>query len=145
MNRFKKYTPYVLVVFGLLLTVGGLILLKLTENPQGIMKALPYVCVGIGCGIFGGSMGTIITGRVMRKHPELERQQKIIQNDERNIAIANKAKAKAYDIMVYVFSALMLSFALMGVDMTAVLMLVLAYLFVIGSGIYFRVKYDKEL
>lgn len=39
----------------------------------------------------------------------------------------------------------MLAFALMGTDMVAVLMLVFAYLFVIGYGIFYRVKYDKEM
>ncbi len=69
----------------------------------------------------------------------------INENDERNIAIANRAKAKAYDMMVFVFGALMLSYALMDTDMVASLMLVFAYLFVIGYGIFYRVKYDKEM
>ncbi len=47
--------------------------------------------------------------------------------------------------MVFVFGALMLSFALMNIDLVAVLLLVFAYLFVIGSGLYYRVKLDKEL
>lgn len=41
------------------------------------------------------------------------------------MAIANKAKGKAFDVMTWVFGALMVSFALMGIDMVAVLLLVL--------------------
>lgn len=59
--------------------------------------------------------------------------------------IANCAKAKAYEMMVYVFGALMISFALMRVDMIVILLLVFAYLFVVAYGIYYRVKYDKEM
>ena len=69
----------------------------------------------------------------------------IDKNDERNIAIANQAKAKAYDIMLYVFGALMVAFALMSVDMVAVLLLVAAYLFVVGFFIYYLNKYHKEM
>ena len=39
----------------------------------------------------------------------------------------------------------MVSFALMGVDMSALLLLVFAYLFVHGFGIYYRIKFDKEM
>lgn len=52
----------------------------------------------------------------------------IEENDERNINIGNRAKAKAYDMMIFVFGALMLSLALMNVDLMVVLMLVCCYL-----------------
>lgn len=39
----------------------------------------------------------------------------------------------------------MVAFALMGVDMIAVLLLVFVYLFVQGYAVYFRCKYDKEM
>ena len=47
--------------------------------------------------------------------------------------------------MTYVFGALMVSFALMGVDTVAVLLLVAAYLFVEGYGIYCRVQLEKKM
>ena len=43
--------------------------------------------------------------------------------------------------MTFVFGALMIAFALMGVDMIAVLLLVFAYLFVQGYAIYYRSCY----
>ena len=39
----------------------------------------------------------------------------------------------------------MVSFALIGVDMVAVLLLVFSYLFVEGCAIRYRCKYDKEM
>lgn len=47
--------------------------------------------------------------------------------------------------MVFVFSALLLVFALMGVEMTALLLLVAAYLLVQGYAVYCRVKLEKEM
>ena len=69
----------------------------------------------------------------------------IEQRDERNIAIADRAKGKAFDMMTFVFGALMLAFALMSVDLPAVLLLVFAYLFVHGYAIYYRCRYEKEM
>lgn len=61
------------------------------------------------------------------------------------MAIANKAKGKAFDMMTFVFGALMVSFALMEVDMVAALLLVFTYLFVHGSALYYRFQFDKEM
>lgn len=141
----KIVNSYIQTALGLLLLGIGLYLIKIITDPQGIMVALPYVCFGIGCGIFGGGMGNLISRKVLKGHPEIEKQKEIEINDERNVTISNRAKAKAYDLMVFVFGALMLSFALMNVGMVPILLLVSAYLFVIGSGIFYRIKYDKEM
>lgn len=109
------------------------------------MRALPYILVGLGCGIFGHGTGNIISQKSLKNSPDIQKKIEIDKNDERNIAIRNRAKAKAYDMMVFMFGALMLSFALMGVDMIAVLLLVFAYLFVMGYSVYYRCKYDKEM
>ncbi len=135
----------VLGILGLALLAVGLYLAKTIVNSQGIMLALPYVCIGVGCGLFGQGMGGVIERSILKKNPEILKQKEIEVNDERNQEIANRSKAKAYDRMVFVFGALMIAFALMGVDLIAVLLLVFAYLFVIGSGVYYRVKLEKEL
>ncbi len=90
-------------------------------------------------------MGNIISNKVLNNSPEIKRQLEINVKDERNVAIANCAKAKAYDMMTFVFGALMISFAIMGVEMREVLLLVFAYLFVQGYAIYYRSKYDKVM
>ena len=69
----------------------------------------------------------------------------IDQKDERNIAISNRAKAKAYDIMLYIFGAVMVSFVLAGVEVVAILLLVAAYLLIIGVFIFYLSKYGKEM
>ena len=61
------------------------------------------------------------------------------------MTIANKAKGKAFDMMTFVFGSLMVSFALMGIDIVAVLLLVFAYLFVHGFSLYYRFKFEKEM
>lgn len=141
----KKGMDYIITILGILLLGIGLFLIKANTDPQGIMKALPYLCVGLGCGTFGHGMGNIISRNSLRNSPTIQKQLEIDRKDERNIAITNSAKAKAYDMMIFIFGALMLSYALMNIDLVVILLLVFAYLFVIIYGIYYRVKYDKEM
>lgn len=142
----KKYTlQTVLGILGVALFALGLYLVKTSHATEGLLLTLPYVCIGIGSGLFGQGVATVIERGVLKKHPELIKQKEIEVNDERNQQISNRAKAKAYDLMVSVFGALMLALALMGVDLAVVLLVVFAYLFVVGSGIYYRVKFEKEL
>jgi len=141
----KKNLDCVLVLIGVLLAGAGLLLIRYLDTPQHAMRALPYVCIGVGCGTFGHGMGNLISRRALKNAPEAAWQLEIDRKDERNIAIETRAKAKAYDRMTFVFGAVMLSFALMGVELTAVLLLVFAYLLVHGWGIYYRFKYEKEM
>ena len=141
----KVGLSYFITTLGVVLLAGGLIILKTVGELQGIMQALPYVMIGLGCGIFGHGMGDIIGRASMKNHPELAQQDEINKTDERNVTIANRAKAKAYDAMLFIFGALMVALALMNVDLIVVLLLVFAYLFVAGIGIYYRCKYDKEM
>lgn len=98
--------------------------------------ALGVACLG---------MGNVISERAINCIHELKKKLDIEKNDEHNMAIANKAKGKAFEMMTFVFGALMVSFALMGVDIVAVFLLVFAYLFVLVFTLYYRFKVDKEI
>lgn len=141
----KKLINYFIAIIGIILLACGLILIKLIHTPEGILTALPYICVGIGCGMFGHGTGNIINSRIMYNNPNFKKQMEIEQKDERNIVIQNSAKAKAYDMMIFIFAALMISLALMNVDMRVILMLVASYLFVVGYSVYCRIKFDKKM
>ena len=140
-----KTANCILVLFGLLLLAAGFYLLKAVEPFQGILESLPYVCIGVGSGLFGHGMGDAISERAVSKDPELKKKLDIEKKDERNITIANQAKSKAFDMMTFVFGALMVCFALMNVDMAPLLLLVFAYLLVHGCSIYYRMRFEKEM
>lgn len=141
----KSWTDVFWTIGGLLLVGAGFVLLKVLAAPEGFLQALPYVLIGVGCGLFGQGCGGLLNRRALKNSPELARQQEINAKDERNVAIGEKAKARAFDRMVFVFGALLLCFALMGVEMVAVLLLVAAYLFVVGYALYCRLQYEKEM
>ncbi|WNS77343.1 hypothetical protein RRV45_10280 [Bacillus sp. DTU_2020_1000418_1_SI_GHA_SEK_038] len=141
----KSISAYILTVVGLGLLSGGLYFIKTNEGLQGMLGALPYICVGLGCVIFGHGMGEIVLQRAMKSAPAAAKQLEIGKNDERNLAIANQAKAKAYDMMVFVFGALMLAFTLMGIDLVVLLLFVFSYLLILVYGTYYRFKFNKEM
>lgn len=143
MKKEAKY--YYLSVFGFVLLGLGLYLSKKIIEPEGIMRALPYVCIGLGCGVLGHGIGEIISYKALKNSPDIRKQISIEKLDERNILITSRAKAKAYDMMVFIFGALMLTFALMEIDMIAILLLVFAYLFIIAYGFYYRYKLNEKL
>ena len=80
-------------------------------------SVLGYVCIGLGCGLFGQGTGKLVARWSMRNDPALQKEQEILRRDERNVAIADHAKGRAFDLMTFVFGALMVSFALMEVDL----------------------------
>lgn len=141
----KNKVNHHLILLGVILAALGLALIKTTANPQGMLRALPYVCIGLGSGLFGHGMGEVLCDRALRGSPEIKRALEIEQQDERNIAIADRAKGRAFDQMTFIFGALMVSFALMGVELAAVLLLVFAYLLVQGFALYYRFKFEREM
>lgn len=134
----KKYKDW-------LIAAAGLLLLALGNWQIGGDTPLTYICIGVGSGLFGQGIGEIVSRWALRGSPEIQRQLEIARKDERNMAIADHAKSKAFDLMTFSFGALMLSFALMRVQMAAVWMLVLVYLFVHGYALYWRCRYEKEM
>ena len=136
-----KAKYWIISLLGLAAVVAGFILARMGAGSA----PLPYVLLGVGCGAFGWGAGELLRQWAVRADPGLEKQLRIEQTDERNQLVANKAKARAYDASVYIYSALMLCFALMQVELAVILLLVGAYLLVVGISIYYYVKYNREL
>lgn len=89
--------------------------------------------------------GELIARRSVRSDPDAARALEIEQKDERNIAISNAAKAKAFDVMLAAFSPLILILALLEVDLLPLLLTVGVYLFVVFDSIYWLNRYHKEM
>lgn len=132
----------IMTFIGLALLLGGLYMIKKNIFSDGVA---PYLLLGFGCGVFGHGVGETLSRSARKSNPEFNHQVEIEENDERNIALREKAQAKAYNIMIPVFGSLFVAFGFMKVDLKVLLLLIAAYLFVCISSIYYRVKYEKEL
>ena len=141
----KNGKNYLMTMIGVVLAFVGLLLVKNTKNPTDFMKTLPYIMIGVGCGLFGNGLGNLIRKNVMDSNPEARKQQQIMEQDERNVMIADKARAKSFQIMTFVYGAVIMAMALMNVDMKVILILVTTYLFIHIISIYYRVQYEKQM
>jgi hypothetical protein len=142
-NKFKR--SVVFTALGLIMVAVGFLLLRTMKESQGILETLPYILVGFGSGIFGLFLGDIISCKAIEKQPELLKNIEIEQNDERNMYINNKAKAKAYEVMIFVYGAVILTLSLMKIDLKFTLLLCLSYLFIVFTQVYYKVKYNKSM
>lgn len=145
MKQYKIGRYVLLAAIGFIIFAFGLIMIKSFPESEGIFKTLPYICIGVGVGIFGSNLGTALKNKTVINNPAAARQIEIELNDERNQIISNKAKARAYDLMLYAYAAILLAFALMQVDIYVILTLTAAYLLYIFVNVYFLAKYHKEM
>ena len=105
----EKYFNLAQIAVGLMVLLGGLLLYGLGIHemiPVPRPDLLPW-CTGILGILF------IISGvceLFFKKTKEIE----IEENDERNIAITNAAKATGFDVMISLFSIVILAMALLG-------------------------------
>jgi len=66
-------------------------------------------------------------------------------NDERNISIENKAKAKAFDVMQIIFGILIIIYVLLRANLLTIALAVVAYLIILAVYMTSFSKYHKEM
>lgn len=133
------------VFLGLALVVLGIFGQKRGVSGEKTVEAIYYLLIGLGCGIFGHFTGNIIRYFSIKNNEALRRQIEIEKKDERNIAIAEKSKSKAYDLMIYLFAAMLIMFSLMGADKVQIVIIVAVYLSIQLYGLYWRAIFEKEM
>ena len=136
--RNQGWVPFLL---GLALLLVAWLLLKLIPDLNAEhWRVVPFLALGVGCGLFGSGAGELLAAQAMKKHPELQKQQ-----DERNVALGNAAKARGYDLMTFAFGAMLLFSALMEADLLLTLVMVAVYLFIQFYTLWWRFKLEKEM
>lgn len=137
-----KKNNYLMLALGIGMFVAGLLLIK---NEQMESLLIPYLLIGFGAGLFGNGFSDLIVTQVMKKNPELAKEDRINREDERNQMISARSKEKAFDMVTYLLGALMLAYALMKENLAIVLSLVAVYLFIQFYALYWRFRLEKEL
>jgi len=89
------------------------------------IKMLSGLCIGLGSAVFCLGIGNFIGALIISKaeNEEMTRRKKIEVNDERNTRIREKVGAKINQIVVYVITALVLTFGFMGIDVIIIIMI----------------------
>lgn len=56
----KSRKNYFITFCGIAFVVGGICLISSFKTPNEWMLVLPYLCIGVGCGLFGHGIGNTI-------------------------------------------------------------------------------------
>ncbi len=91
MSKVKSYS---FIAAGLFLLAVGVVLLITVKEPNHFLTVLPYVCIGIGCGVFGNGLAQFFTVRMVKKYPGMQKQMEIEEKDERNKMLSNQSKER---------------------------------------------------
>ena len=98
----RRRQGWMLFLAGLLLLAGAWLLLKLLPGLDTTpWRAVPFLCLGVGCGLFAAVQGSCWPFEAMKKHPELQKQNEIAERDERNVAIREKAAYSSWYWTLY--------------------------------------------
>lgn len=94
MKKNNHGSDWFLTVLGI-----GFVGIGFAAHQNETLATLAYLLIGLGCGIFGHFSGKLMKWYAVKDHEELVKQMEIEAKDERNLLIAEKSKAKAYDLM----------------------------------------------
>ncbi|MDO7788290.1 hypothetical protein [Desulforamulus aquiferis] len=136
----KKTSFYVFIlILGIGLIVTGF-LFRAEE-----VKNISGVLIGIGMSLFGSSLFNLFMKHFQQKHPEIKKQNEIYLNDERNVIIQNKSKARAADIIQWFIIGLAYVMILFDYPLWLFGITIGIFLLYYLISIYFAVKYQKEM
>ena len=138
-------TAYILLIIGLMLVIVSAISFYFFSSERFAYTVVSYAIFGGGFGLLGDGIGRLNAARLEKKDPERMKIINIEKNDERNIAIDEKARAKAYTLSIYLFSAALVILAIMRVELKALLIVLCADLIVMIYSLYIRLKLYKEM
>lgn len=142
--KVRKY-ELICALIGILLIAAGFFLLGTAPEWEGSLRFLPAVLLGGGFGSLMYSVEKAIHRWMVKQNPELEKEERIEANDERILAITDKAKAKAHDGMLILLGVLFIIFLLM--DTPLIVQLLVAVCEGLGWAMfaYYKRKYQKEM
>ena len=143
MNRIKTYSA--LICACLVSLIPTVLYGIFFHSIERFLGDIPPALVGLAVGLLGGCLGLFIVYIIRKKNVSLVTQLKIETNDERNIAIGNRAKAKAFGYMCFVYTWLTILFMAMNANLIFLGVLLFANISSIFVYTFCLKKYQKEM
>ncbi|MCI8597419.1 MAG: hypothetical protein HFJ10_03105 [Lachnospiraceae bacterium] len=140
MSQKKKKTLFILgIIAGLIVQFIGI-----TVGAEHL-RMISGICIGIGAVLFSLAINGLYRLSFEKEFPEAVRQEKIEQEDERNIQIRNRAKARSSDIIRWVLIGIgWLNFLIRG-SLWITLALIGVFVLVYVLDWFYMDKYQREM
>ena len=141
----KKKTKMLLIaIIGFCMYAGFTILNAVTE-----VNTLLTICLSIlrYSGLLAAILGINYFGTryIWERNPEISQDELVNLSDERLISIRNKAKAKTFDIMIYVLILLAVLYADLKAGLLVISLVAVSGIIMAGCYYYYKNKYTKEM
>lgn len=109
------------------------------------LRMISGICIGIGCAFFSLSINGLYRLSYEKEFPEAVRQERIEHQDERNVQIRNRAKARTSDISRWVIIGIgWLNFLLSG-PLWITLALIGVFVLIYLMDWCYMDKYQREM
>lgn len=109
------------------------------------LRSVAGFCIGIGLAVITMNVLNLILNLYYKKHPAIKKQSDIELKDERTVAITNKAKAKAFDIMIRILFIIPFLMILINLPIWMMLATIAIYTFGLSVQMYLTLRYYKEM
>ena len=84
-----KATRFITTIIGLLFLVAGTYYIKAYGAPEGAIRVLPYLAIGIGCGLFGYGFGRSVSDMAIKSDPAAQKRVRI-EESQRKIELRER-------------------------------------------------------
>lgn len=109
------------------------------------LRMISGICIGIGCVFFSLSINGLYRLSYEKEFPEVVRQERIEHQDERNVQIRNRAKARTSDIIRWIIIGIgWLNFLLSG-PLWITLALIGVFVLIYLMDWCYMDKYQREM
>ena len=106
----KKYLTLVALCIGMVTVVINILFDIVSPQSAENLGNLRWVMVGIAAGLAGAAVSTILSKKMYKDNPELEKQARINTNDERYIQVRKTAAYYMWFVTTFLLLAMLLVF-----------------------------------
>jgi len=139
MKNNKTTRNIIFILLGVIILAVGIFV-----RSDGL-KSVAGFCIGIGLALIAMNVLNLILILYYRKHPAIKKQSDIELKDERTVAITNKAKAKAFDIMLKILFIIPFLMILIDLPIWMMIATIAIYAFALSLQMYLTLRYYKEM
>ncbi|MEG0277024.1 MAG: hypothetical protein RR630_08335 [Coprobacillus sp.] len=111
--KSKKYIAIIALCIGLVTLLINVIFDSFLPEIFEKSASLRWVFIGIGAGLIGAAASILLSKKMYKDNPQLEKQARINENDERYIQVRKTAAYYMWFVTTFVLAAMSLVFVIL--------------------------------
>ena len=128
----KKYIAIIALIVGVVSFSIALLMDIILPEWSEYLGSAKYVFVGLGAGIAGASASKVITQYMYKKNPEMAKQARINENDERYVDIRKTSAYYMWYVTIFSLCTMSLIFVFMDLMVATLISLSVMAIHIVG-------------